>query len=132
MVYIAANTVPYCDDEPVPDEAYPRGTQESANANLEEAGRPGKRDRQENPEPVGVLNPILEGSEESSAGEENRRKTANGTDGGIGKVGPGRGLRRIEAPTAMDVTNAEDALEKGDAEGPATFWEERGPFRYGL
>ncbi|KAJ1208535.1 hypothetical protein NDU88_003919 [Pleurodeles waltl] len=95
----------------------------------EEAGSLGKRNRQEDPEAVGVLNPIQERSERSAAGEGNRRRTANEADGGIMKVGPGTGLQGIDAPTATDTTSAEDALEKGDAEGPAMFWEECGPLR---
>ncbi|KAJ1186648.1 hypothetical protein NDU88_003429 [Pleurodeles waltl] len=100
------------------DEVY---WKKSANAISEEAGPPGERDRQEDPEPVGVLNPAQEGSEGSSAGEGNRQRTENKTDGGVVKLGKQRGLRGVEAPTATDTTNVEDALKRGDAKGPAKF-----------
>ncbi|KAJ1131034.1 hypothetical protein NDU88_009377 [Pleurodeles waltl] len=113
-----------CDEVPEPalDETYRRGIQESENANLEEAGSPGKRDRQEDPEAIGVLNPVQEEDRRNSGREENRRRTTNTTVGGSVTAGPGKGLRGGETPTATDTTNAEDALEKGDADGPATFW----------
>ncbi|KAJ1201009.1 hypothetical protein NDU88_004825 [Pleurodeles waltl] len=104
-------------------------TQESKNTNPEEAS-PGKRDHQENPEAIGVLNPVQEEDRRSSGREENRRRTTNGTNGGSVTAGPGKGLRGGDSPTATDTTNVEDASEKGDAEGPAMLWEERGPFRY--
>ncbi|KAJ1188355.1 hypothetical protein NDU88_005116 [Pleurodeles waltl] len=44
-------------------------------------------------------------------------------------AGLGNRLREGGALTAADTANAEEASEKGDAEGLATFWEERGPFR---
>ncbi|KAJ1107933.1 hypothetical protein NDU88_005319 [Pleurodeles waltl] len=41
----------FCEDapEPVPDKEYPGGTQESANANQDEAGPAGKRDAPRGP-----------------------------------------------------------------------------------
>ncbi|KAJ1151725.1 hypothetical protein NDU88_004505 [Pleurodeles waltl] len=41
----------------------------------------------------------------------------------------GRGMNGGEAPTTTEAEIMEDVLEEGEAERPATFWEERGPFR---
>ncbi|KAJ1125199.1 hypothetical protein NDU88_003634 [Pleurodeles waltl] len=123
-----------CDEAPEPalDEIYPVGTQEREDTNPEEAGTPEKQDHKEDPEVIGVLNHVQKEYRESLEEEENRRRTMNETDRGSVTAGPGKRLQGGEAPTAADTVNLKETSEKGDAEGPATFWEECDPFRYRL
>ncbi|KAJ1105460.1 hypothetical protein NDU88_002866 [Pleurodeles waltl] len=115
-----------------PDGEYPGGTPESKGAVSDEAGPQWKPDCQDDLEIVGVLKPVQEGSRGSSAGEGGLRRTANGTDGGVTEATEGGRLRGMEAWAAKETAIVEEALEKGDAERPATFWEECGPSRYRL
>ncbi|KAJ1184812.1 hypothetical protein NDU88_001614 [Pleurodeles waltl] len=98
----------------------------------EEAGAHGRRDSYNDSETVAVLNHVREREKGDSPGAGGQRRMENGTDRQVSEVEDGRELRGAEAPTATEAAITEDVLEEGDAERPATFWEERGPSRYGL
>ncbi|KAJ1199495.1 hypothetical protein NDU88_003329 [Pleurodeles waltl] len=113
---------------PEPEEEYHGGTPDGAVIILEEAGAYGRRDHNNDTETIGVLNPVREKEEEVFSGWSRRRTEDRKRDGRT-KVKNGRGLRGGEAQTTTEAESTEDVLEEGEAERPATFWEERGPFR---